>query len=70
MPGQQIIYLQFQYQGDNIIYYDNTMKKEVPFCPLAKREHAMAENMLASKKGEVPFGVAQWNKRKHYVFFK
>lgn len=64
MPPKHVICLQFLNKGDNINYYDNTLKKEVPFYLFTKREHATAENMLVSKKGEVPFGVAQQNERK------
>jgi len=39
----------------------NTMKKEVTFFQLTKREPAVAEIRLVSKKGEVPFGVARLN---------
>ncbi len=53
--------LHFRDNDGMIGYYDNTLKKEVPFYILAKRERAAAENTLAGRKGEVPFGVARLN---------
>jgi hypothetical protein len=56
-----MICLQLAHYSDILIIIMNTVKKEVTFSLLTKRERAAAESRLVSRKGEVPFGVAQLN---------